>query len=155
MDNKLIENIVNEILKNEKFKNECKNSINAVLKDGQLDMADTPHILNLVVEIINNTNQFKITKDKIEGVLKVLLLKLLEEMKLLTDENKEITEKLINSSLKLLLTKIKQSKVTDKIKDLLKKMISCKCSCCKWTIEEDNSIYDSVSTTSIPLHNYN
>lgn len=131
MDNKLIENIVNEILKNEKFKNECKNSINAVLKDGQLDMADTPHILNLVVEIINNTNEFKITKDKIEGVLKVLLLKLLEEMKLLTDENKEITEKLINSSLKLLLTKIKQSKVTDKIKDLLKKMISCKCSCCK------------------------
>ena len=131
MDNKLIEDIVNQILKNENFKNECKTSINAVLKDGKLDMADTPYILNLVVEIINNTNEFKITQDKIEGVLRVLLLKLLEEMKLLTDENKEITEKLINSSLKLLLTKIKQSKVTDKIKDLLKTMVSCKCSCCK------------------------
>ena len=131
MDSKLIEDIVNQILKNENFKNECKNSINAVLKDGKLDMADTPHILNLVVEIINNTNEFKITKDKIEGVLKVLLLKLLGEMNLLTKENKEITEKLIDSSLKLLLTKIKQSKVTDKVKDLWKKMLSCKCSCCK------------------------
>ena len=131
MDNKLIEDIVNQILKNEEFKKECKNSINAVLKDGKLDMADTPHVLNLVVEIINNTNEFKITQDKIEGVLKVLLLKLLEEMNLLTEENKEITEKLINSSLKLLLTKIKQSKVTDKVKDLMKKILSCKCSCCK------------------------
>ena len=131
MDNKLIEDIVNQILKNENFKNECKNSINAVLKDGKLDMADTPYILNLVVEIINNTNELKITQDKIEGVLKVLLLKLLEEMSLLTEENKEITEKLIDSSLKLLLTKIKQSKVTDKVKDLMKKIFSCKCSCCK------------------------
>ena len=32
MDNKLIEDIVNEILQNEKFKNDCKDSINAILK---------------------------------------------------------------------------------------------------------------------------
>ena len=53
MDNKLIEDIVNQILKNEEFKKECKNSINAVLKDGKLDMADTPYILNLVVVFVS------------------------------------------------------------------------------------------------------
>lgn len=129
MDNKLIENIVNEILQNEQFKNDCKDSINAILKDGKLDMADTPYILNLVVNLINNTNELKITQDKIEGVLKVLLIRLLEEMKLLTDENKAIVEKLIDSSLKLLLTKIKQSKATDKVKSFFANLF--KCSCCK------------------------
>lgn len=129
MDNKLIENIVNEILKNEKFKNDCKYSINAILKDGKLDMADTPDILNLVVNLINNTNELKITQDKIEGVLKVLLIRLLEEMELLTDENKIIVKKLIDSSLKLLLTKIKQSKATDKVKSFFANLF--KCSCCK------------------------
>ena len=131
MENKLFDDIVNEILKNESFKNDCINSINEVLKDGKLDMADTPYILNLVVDLINNTNELKITPNKVEGVLKVLLIKLLEEMSLLTEENKEITEKLIDSSLKLLLTKIKKLEVADKVKSFLKKILSCKCSCCK------------------------
>lgn len=124
----LVEDIVNEILKNEEFKNDCKNNILAIVKDGKLDATDTPYILTMVVDIYNNTDEFKITKDKVEAVLKLLIIKLLEELKLLNEENKQITEKLIESSLKLLTKKVKQSKMLEKIIKWLKS--GCKCSCC-------------------------
>lgn len=124
----LVEDIVNEILKNEEFKNDCKNNILAIVKDGKLDATDTPYILTMVVDIYNNTDEFKITKDKVEAVLKLLIIKLLEELKLLNEENKQITEKLIESSLKLLTKKVKQSKMLEKVIKWLKS--GCKCSCC-------------------------
>ena len=124
----LVEDIVNKILKNEEFKKNCKDNILAILKDGKLDSTDTPYILTIIVDIYNNTDDFKITKDKVEDVLKLLLMKLLGELNLLNDENKEITEKLIESSLKLLTKKIKQSKMIDKFMKWIKS--GCKCSCC-------------------------
>ena len=127
MNDQLVNKIANEILLNEKFKNDCKNNIASILKDGKLDSDDTPFIISLVVDIYNNYTEFEITEDKLAGVFNVIIMSLLEEMKLLTPDNKEVVDKLVKSSLKLLFTQVKQRKLMQKICDFLSKMLLCKC----------------------------
>ena len=127
MNDPLVNKIANEILQNEEFKNDCKDNIASILKDGKLDSDDTPFIIALVVDIYNNYTEFEITEKKLAGVFNVIIMSLLEEMDLLTTDNKEVVDKLVKSSLKLLFTQVKKKKLIKKLCDLLSKLFACKC----------------------------
>ena len=123
----LINKIANEILQNEEFKNDCKKNISKILKDGKLQSNDTPYIISLVVDVYNNYTQFEITEKKIAGVFNVIIMSLLKEMNLLTSDNNEVVDKLVNSSLKLLFTQVKKRKLIEKLCSSLSKVFACKC----------------------------
>ena len=128
----IVNEIANKILQNEEFKNECKSNITNILKDGKLDSDDTPFIISLVVDIYNNYSEFEITEKKLAGVFNVVIMSLLGEMDLLTSDNKKVIEKLVDSSLKLLFTQVKQRKLIKKLCSFLTKLFTCKyCKCCK------------------------
>ena len=127
MNDPLVNKIANEILQNEQFKNDCKDNIASILKDGKLASDDTPFIIALVVDIYNNYTEFEITEKKLAGVFNVIIMSLLEEMNLLTSDNKEVVDKLVKSSLKLLFTQVKKKKLIKKLCDLLSKLFTCKC----------------------------
>lgn len=121
----LVNKIAKEILQNEKFREDCKQNIKEILKDGKLDANDTPYLISLVVDIFNNTPEFEITEDKIAAVFKIVLMDLINSMNL-AEDNKEMIEKLIDSSLKLLTKQVKQKKLGKKICDFLSKLFTCK-----------------------------
>lgn len=126
MNDPLVNKIASEILQNEQFKNDCKDNIASILKDGRLDSHDTPFIISLVIDVYNNYTEFEITEEKLAGVFKVIIMSLLEEMNLLTSNNKEVVDKLVQSSLKLLFTQVKKKKLIKKLTDSLVKIITCK-----------------------------
>ena len=126
MNDPLVNKIASEILQNEQFKNDCKDNIAGILKDGRLDSHDTPFIISLVIDVYNNYTEFEITEEKLAGVFKVIIMSLLEEMNLLTSNNKEVVDKLVQSSLKLLFTQVKKKKLIKKLTDSLVKIFTCK-----------------------------
>ena len=54
-------------------------------------------------------------------------MSLLKEMNLLTSDNNEVVDKLVNSSLKLLFTQVKKRKLIEKLCSSLSKVFACKC----------------------------
>ena len=113
-----VEKIANEILDNKEFREDCKQNITNVLQDGKVDSSDAPYILSLVVDILNGYPEIEITPKKVEGVLRVVVMRLLDELQLLNDENRDQIEKLLSSALKLLVTTLKQKSLWSKL---------CKC----------------------------
>lgn len=113
-----IEKIANEILDNKKFRDSCKSNISNILEDGKVDSSDAPFILSMVVDVINECPEIEITPKKVEGVLRVVVMRLLDELNLLDDGNRNQIEKLLSSALKLLVTTLKQRSFWSKL---------CKC----------------------------
>jgi len=125
VNNPVINEIANKILDNKQFKDACNKNITDILKDGKLDIDDTHYILTLVVDIFNEYPNINITKDKIVGVFKVIVVTILNDLDLLNEGNREAIEKLIESGLKLLITKVKQSNSLDRFIYWIKKSCSC------------------------------
>jgi len=113
-----VERIANEILDNKEFREDCKQNITNILQDGKVDSSDAPYILSLVVDILNGYPEIEVTPKKVEGVLRVVVMRLLDELQLLNDENRDQIEKLLSSALKLLVTTLKQKSLWSKL---------CKC----------------------------
>ena len=117
-----VEKIAKEILDNKEFREDCKSNIKNILKDGKVDSSDAPYILSMVVDILNEYPEINITPKKVEGVLRVVIMRLLEELSLINEDNRNEIEKLLSSALKLLVTTLKQKSLWSKL---------CKsCSCC-------------------------
>ena len=116
----IVEKLANEILDNKEFKDECKSNISSILQDGKIDSSDAPYILSLVVDILNEYPEIDIKQKHIEGVLRVVIMRILEELNLLNEENEKKIDKLLASALKLLVTTLKQRSLWSKL-----------CKCCK------------------------
>ena len=111
----IVEKLANEILDNKEFKDECKSNISSILQDGKIDSSDAPYILSLVVDILNEYPEIDIKQKHIEGVLRVVIMRILEELNLLNEENEKKIEKLLASALKLLVTTLKQRSLWSKL----------------------------------------
>lgn len=107
LEDKTINEIVNKILENKEFVDECIDKIqNDVLKDGKIDTTDVPTIIYIVTLLLNNKPKIKIDNTTMKEVIKLLIVRLLvqvnyvkleEAIPLLPDQ-----EKLIDQSLELL-----------------------------------------------------
>ena len=119
----ITEKIIRELLDNEEFVNKCKENLLEILEDKKFDANDVPELINLVVLILEDYNNFEIDEKDIAEVLRVIIVELLEKFNLL-DEAKPDLEKMLDSCLKLVVLKVKSKTFWNKILSFFKK---CKC----------------------------
>ena len=115
LEDKTINDIVNQILENKEFVDECVSKIkNDVLQDNKIDTTDIPALIYIVTLLLNNKPKIKINNQTMKEVIKLLIIKLLvkvnyvnleEAIPILPDQ-----EKLIDMSLELLGTTVIVSK---------------------------------------------
>tara|TARA_Y100000813_G_C24014988_1_gene282346 strand:- start:130 stop:498 length:369 start_codon:yes stop_codon:yes gene_type:complete len=118
--NKLPEQIVRELLDNDKFVNECKENLLEILKDKKFDSSDMPEVISLVVLLVENYDSFDVNEEDVSEVLKLLVMELIKKLKLTEDINEEI-EKMLDACLKLVILKVKSKEV----RQGCKKLFSC------------------------------
>ena len=119
----LTEKIVRELLDNEEFVNKCKENLLEILEDKKFNANDVPELINLVVLILEEYDNFEIDEKDIAEVLRVIIVELLEKFNLL-DEAKPDLEKMLDSCLKLVILKVKSKTFWNKVLSFFKK---CKC----------------------------
>ena len=119
----LTEKIVRELLDNEEFVNKCKENLLEILEDKKFDANDVPELINLVVLILEEYDNFEIDEKDIAEVLRVIIVELLQKFNLL-DEAKPDLEKMLDSCLKLVVLKVKSKTFWNKVISFFKK---CKC----------------------------
>ena len=119
----LTEKIVRELLDNVEFVNKCKENLLEILEDKKFDANDVPELINLVVLILEEYDNFEIDEKDIAEVLRVIIVELLEKFNLL-DEAKPDLEKMLDSCLKLVILKVKSKTFWNKVLSFFKK---CKC----------------------------
>lgn len=107
MEDETINGIVNKIVDNREFVDECTRQIKEnILKDNKIDTSDLPYLINIVVLILNSKPKIKVSGVVMKQVMKLLIVRLLDEIKYI-DLKSEIPmlpeqEKLIDLSLDLL-----------------------------------------------------
>lgn len=122
----ITEKIVRELLDNEEFVNKCKLNLLEILEDKKFDVNDVPELINLVVLILQEYDNFEIDEKDIAEVLRVIIVELLQKFNLL-DEAKPDLEKMLDSCLKLVILRVKSKTFWNKVIGFFKK---CKCKCC-------------------------
>lgn len=107
MEDKTITGIVDKIVDNRDFVDECTKQIrDNILKDNKIDTSDLPYLINIVVLILNSKPKIKVSGVVMKQVMKLLIVRLLDEIKYI-DLKLEVPmlpeqEKLIDLSLDLL-----------------------------------------------------
>ena len=115
LEDKTTNEIVNKILENSDFVEECIEKIkDGILKDGKIDSSDLPYLISIISLILNNKPKIKIDRLTMKEVFKLLIIRLLSEIKYinLQDEVPILPEqeKLIDVSLDLLGTTLIMTK---------------------------------------------
>jgi hypothetical protein len=97
-----MEEAIKEIINNTTFIENLKKSIDTILKDSKVDQYDVPEIIFLINESIKIVKNYK-TLDQ-EQLIKNILQVILDKFELsINPEDKDSFDKLVNSSIKLLL----------------------------------------------------
>lgn len=111
LQDETITGIVDQILENKEFVNECIVKIKEeVLNDGDIDLNDVPNLIIIVSLILNNKPKIKINEQSKLNIMKLLLVRLLSEVDYINLQNSvpllPDQEKVIDNSLKLLNTSL-------------------------------------------------
>jgi len=117
---KLPEQIVRELLDDDKFVDECKKNLLEIMEDKKFDTNDMPEVLSLVVLVLERYDSFDINEEDVSEVLKMLVMELIKKLNLTDDVSDEV-EKMLDACLKLVVLKVKSKKV----KSGCKKLFSC------------------------------
>lgn len=115
---------LDDFLENKNFMKNLDKSIEVILKDNKVDEYDIPELIYIITYTINTEPKININSENLGKVLKDLFNHILFE-KLNTefsDEQKVNLEKLIDSSIKLILLKPKYNKINK----CINKFLSCK-----------------------------
>jgi len=117
---KLPEQIVRELLDDDKFVDECKENLLEILKDKKFDASDMPEVISLVILLVEKYDSFDVNEEDVSEVLKLLVMELIKKLNLTEDVNEEI-EKMLDACLRLVVLKVKSKKA----KAGYKKLFSC------------------------------
>ena len=124
----LVKKIVNELLDDTSFVNACAIHLNSIFEDKKFTSSDLPDVLNLVLLVVQEKDNLDVDENDFIEVFRLLIVELLKKLKIIENTNDEL-DKMIESCLKLLKTKVKTSNFLSKFNKLLKKLFSCKCKC--------------------------
>ena len=113
--NKLIVNIVKEILDNDSFYNECEKSIKEIYADKKITIEDTPFILKILVSVYNNYSTVKIDKKDIKEVFILLFVEILNKLNNNKEEDYQPIIELLSPQIDLLLISIESASCWKKI----------------------------------------
>jgi hypothetical protein len=115
MENLKISYLFDKLMLNDEFSKKLQTSISEIMKDGKIDTNDIPQIMFIITELINNTPSIKITADELSELVKKLISFIIKQANISTsDEEQEIINKLVESSIKLILLQPKIKKVLNK-----------------------------------------
>ena len=73
------------------------------MKDGKVDQYDVPEIVFVISETVNSRPSFKITKELLPVLIKMLYNFIVDTHNLVPEEKKAEIERLVDSSLRLLM----------------------------------------------------
>ena len=85
------------------FLKRVKDSIDKIMKDGKVDQYDVPEIVFVISETINSRPSFKIQKELLPALIKMLYNFIVDTYKLVPEDKKAEIERLVDSSLRLLM----------------------------------------------------
>lgn len=85
-------------------------SINNIMKDGKVDHHDIPEIILLLFNAYNDICHFHLSYEDLPILIKQLYCFIINKHNLLTDDKKDIFEKLVDTSIKLVMTQPKVKK---------------------------------------------
>lgn len=120
----LITNIVNNLLNDDNFVNDCKTELQEIMKDGKFDFNDMPQVIALVVLVYEKYDNLHVEKKDVADVFRLLIIELLKKLGWLTEENDQV-KKMLESCLTLLMLKIQTKKCN--IFSIFKKLNLCNC----------------------------
>jgi len=121
----IIMNSVEEVFKilsiDVKFITHITTSINNIMKDGKVDHHDIPEIILLLINAYNDICHFHLSFEDLPILIKQLYCFIINKHNLLTDDKKDVFDKLVDTSIKLVMTQPK-----------VKKQVFRFFSLCKW-----------------------
>jgi hypothetical protein len=93
------EKLINDV----EFNKKIDMHIREIMKDGKVDYLDIPEICFLVVDTINEVSDIELNENNMRGLIKLVLCYIVNKYHLVKPHNKALVEKLIDSSVKLVL----------------------------------------------------
>lgn len=99
----LVKDIAEAILKDPTFVDDVKNSLDRILLDGKIDMSDVPEMVLLVTLGYNKSKTFTVTQAELPELLTTISHLLIEKYDLVPDELREQFNKILQSSISLIL----------------------------------------------------
>ena len=85
------------------FLTRVKESVDKIMKDGKVDQYDIPEIVFVISETVNSRPSFKISKELLPPLIKMLYNFIVDTHKLVPEEKKAEIERMVDSSLRLLM----------------------------------------------------
>ena len=85
------------------FLTRVKESVDKITKDGKVDQYDIPEIVFVISETVNSRPSFKISKELLPPLIKMLYNFIVDTHKLVPEEKKAEIERMVDSSLRLLM----------------------------------------------------
>jgi hypothetical protein len=124
----LINNIVNTLIDDETFVNDCKRELTEIMKDGKFDFKDMPEVIALVVLVYEKYDELHVEEKDIIDVFRLLIVELLKKLNFIQESNDEVN-KMIESCLKLLSIQVKSKSFWKKYFGwwVCKCCVKCKC----------------------------
>jgi hypothetical protein len=83
--------------------NKIKKSIDSILKDGKIDQYDIPDIVFLVTDLLNSLTTLRVSPEEVSVLIKKICSFVLDTYGGIPDEKKPEFERLLDSSLRLVM----------------------------------------------------
>jgi len=108
------------------FLKRVKESVDRIMHDGKVDQYDIPEIVFVISDTVNSLPTFQVTKEVIPVLIKMLYNFIVDTYKLVPEDKKAEFERMVDSSLRLLML---QPKVKEGLNRCFAYLSSL--SCCK------------------------
>ena len=107
---KTIDAVFDAVTTDEKFLAAVKVSVDKILKDGKVDQSDVPELVFIISEAVNSLSSFHVTIDLVPVVIKMVYTFIVNKYNLVPEEKKPEFERIVDSSLRLLMLQPKVRK---------------------------------------------
>ena len=74
----LVTSIINTLIDDETFVNDCKTELTEIMKDGKFDFKDMPEVIALVVLVYEKYDELHVDEKDIIDVFRLLIVELLK-----------------------------------------------------------------------------
>jgi hypothetical protein len=93
------------------FLTRVKAAVDNIMRDGKVDQTDIPEIVFVISETVNSLDSFHVTSDLVPVLIKMLYNFIIDTYKLVPEDKKAEFERIVDSSLRLLMLQPKVKKV--------------------------------------------
>ena len=133
--NTQIQSMVDSILTDETFKQQCSSYFKQIFADDVIDKDDIPLIVNLVLTVLQNHRKIKLSNFNLKPILVLLLITLINEFKGESQLDENLLVLLIEPQLDLVLLSLNVS--------------SCKWCCCGSRPEKQDNVVNKLKVNKI------